>query len=192
MQKNSKYMIFKHKELVDACALNDKIAQMKIYNLYFKAMYNTSYHIVNDKFVAEDIMQDAFIDVFNKVATFEWRSSFGSWLKRIVVNKSIDFIKKNKKTISLSEEMENYNAGIIEEDDEFFDCTQCKLEDIKQSIESLSSNYRTILVLHLFDGYDHQEISQILDISYNSVRVRYMRARRILVEKISPLINNTK
>ncbi|MFK5856730.1 MAG: RNA polymerase sigma factor [Bacteroidota bacterium] len=179
-------MIFKHKELIDACVLNDRSAQMDIYNLYYKAMYNTSYYIVNDSFVAEDIMQDAFLDAFNKIAKFEWRSSFGSWLKRIVVNKSIDSMKKTTNQVELNEELVDFAD---DNDEDTFDELQSKLDEIKISLKSLSENYRTILVLHLFEGYDHQEISQILNLPYNNVRVRYMRAKRKLIEGVIKLAN---
>lgn len=186
MEKTTKYMIFKHKELIEACVLNDRTAQMKIYNLYYKAMYNTSYHIVNDSFIAEDIMQDAFLDAFSKIGKFEWRSSFGSWLKRIVVNKSIDSVKKTNNHIELNEELVDFAD---DSDKDNFDNIQCKLDEIKISLKSLSENYRTILVLHLFEGYDHQEISQILKLPYNNVRVRYMRAKRKLIEGMIKMAN---
>ena len=184
MQKTSKYMIFKHKELVEACVLNDRSAQMKIYKLYYKAMYNASYNIVNDSFVAEDIMQDAFLDAFSKMGKFEWRSSFGSWLRRIVVNKSIDSLKQTRNSIELNEELVDFTD---DNDEDNLDDLQCKLDEIKISLKSLSENYRTILVLHLFEGYDHQEISQILKLPYNNVRVRYMRAKRKLIEGVIKL-----
>ncbi len=179
MKENSKYMIFKHKELVEACVLNDRTAQMEIYNLYYKTMYNTSLNIVNDSFVAEDIMQDAFIDAFSKLSTFEWRSSFGAWLKRIVVNKSLDSIKKVNNTVPLNDELVSF-----EEENDEIETVQYKLDEIKISMASLSDSYRAILALHLFDGYDHQEISQILNLPYNNVRVRYMRAKRKLIEGV--------
>ncbi len=184
MKKNNKYMIFRHKELVEACVLNDRTAQMEIYNLYYKTMYNASFNIVNDSFVAEDIMQDAFIDAFSKLGAFEWRSSFGAWLKRIVVNKSLDSIKKVNDTVPLNDELVSF-----EEENDEIDDVQYKLDEIKNSLATLSDNYRAILVLHLFDGYDHQEISQILDLPYNNVRVRYMRAKRKLIEKVLELKN---
>lgn len=186
MQEKSKYVIFKHKELVDACMQNERNAQMKIYNLYYKAMYNTSLRIVNDSFIAEDIMQESFLDAFTKINTFEWRSSFGSWLKRIVVNKSLDSIKKNVNFVPLNDELND----IYEENDiEDFDNVQCKLDEIKISIKQLPENYRVVLVLYLFEGYDHQEIAQILNLPYNNVRVRYLRAKRKLLEGIVKLKN---
>ena len=181
MEGNIKYKIDKHKDLVDACAKNDGRAQLKIYDLYYKAMYNASLRIVNDTFLAEDIMQDSFIDAFGKLDTFEWRSSFGSWLKRIVINKSLDSLRSKVDLVSLTEE----TTEIPDEDYSDFENVDCKIEEIKVALKLLPENNRIILALHLFEGYDHQEIAHILDISYNNVRVRYIRAKRKLLEKIS-------
>ena len=179
-------MIKKHKKLVEACAMNDRKAQFEIYDLYYKAMFNTSLRIVNDSFYAEDIMQESFLDAFSKIKTFEWRSSFGSWLKRIVVNKSIDLIKKNNNTVVLNED----ESIIAEENlDEDSDNIQYKLDEIKIALKELPENYKVVLVLHLFEGYDQQEIAQILDVPYNNVRVRYLRAKRKLLEEINILRN---
>ncbi|MBC8319729.1 MAG: RNA polymerase sigma factor [Bacteroidetes bacterium] len=174
-------MINKHKELVEACALNDRNAQMEIYDLYYSTMYNTSLRIVNDPFIAEDIMQEAFLDAFTKVTTFEWRSSFGAWLKRIVVNKSIDSIKKIDHEIPFNEEVVEVP---VENYDHDFENIQFQLDEVRMAIKRISKNYKIVLVLHLFEGYDHQEISQILNIPYNNVRVRYLRAKRKLLEEI--------
>ncbi len=181
MQTDNSRVVYKHKELVEACAINNRNAQMEIYNLYYKAMYNTSLHIVNDSFIAEDIMQEAFLDAFGKLKSFEWRSSFGTWLKRIVINKSIDTIKNIKNVVPLNEEI----ADLPEENlDQDFEPIQYRLDEIKMAIRRLSPNYKIIIVLHLFEGYDHQEISQILNLPYNNVRVRYLRAKRKLLEEI--------
>ena len=181
MQKDNKSVEYKHKNLVGACAKNDRNAQMEIYNLYYKAMYNTSLHIVNDSFLAEDIMQEAFLDAFGKLKSFEWRSSFGTWLKRIVIYKSIDALKRNLSIVPLNEEMNDFPEENINQD---FEAIQCKLDEIKLALKQLSPKYKIVLVLHLIEGYDHHEISQILNLSYNNVRVRYIRAKSKLLEEI--------
>ncbi len=179
-------MIKKHEKLVEACAMNDRNAQFEIYDLYYKAMFNTSLRIVNDSFSAEDIMQESFLDAFSKIESFEWRSSFGSWLKRIVVNKSIDLIKKNNDTVLLNDDVSIiYEENLMEDSDNI----KCKLDKIDMALKEIPKNYKVVLVLYLFEGYDHQEISQILNIPYNNVRVRYLRAKRSLVEKIKMLKN---
>ena len=181
MQNTTTYMNYKHKELVEACAKNDRNAQMKIYDLYYSTMYNVSIRIVNDSFIAEDIMQESFLDAFSKLDTFEWRSSFGSWLKRIVINKSLDTIRKNNMHIQPIDEISD-----IPNDEAYTDYEQieCRLEEVKIALKRLSENYNVILLLHLFEGYDHKEISQILDLPYNNVRLRYIRAKRKLLEEI--------
>lgn len=179
MQKETKYTI--HKELVEACAQNDSKAQLKIYDLYYKAMFNTSLRIVSDTYLAEDIMQDSFIDAFAKLNTFEWRSSFGSWLKRIVINKSLDSIRSKVNLVPISDEV----PEISDDYDVDYEDVDCKVKEIKVALKLLSENNKIILILHLFEGYDHQEISQILGISYNNVRVRYIRAKRKLIEQIT-------
>lgn len=181
MKKDTKYQNIKHKDLVDACARNEGKAQLKIYDLYYKAMYNTSLRIVNDTYLAEDIMQDSFIDAFSKLHTFEWRSSFGSWLKRIVVNKSLDSIRSKVNLVSITDNI----IDITDNDYVDYEAYDCKIEEVKVALKLLSENNKIILVLHLFEGYDHQEISQILGISYNNVRVRYIRAKRKLLEQLT-------
>ncbi len=181
MEIDEKYKIGKHKELIDACANHDKNAQMRIYNLYYKAMYNTSLRIVNDSFLAEDIMQDSFLDAFNKLNTFEWRSSFGSWLKRIVVNKSLDSIRKKSKELPFTEDI--FDIPEVDSNPDY-DQIEYRLEEVKMALKLISPKQKIILALHLFEGYDHQEISEILNISYNNVRVRYIRAKHKLLEKI--------
>ena len=180
MEKTAKYHIDRNRELVEACRRNDRKAQVKVYDLYYKAMYNASLRIVNDSLLAEDIIQESFLDAFRKIDSFEWRSSFGTWLKRIVINKSLDKIKKKIEEISV-DEIETTDH--FENDEESRD-VECEIEDVKYALKLLPENYRLILVLHLFEGYDHQEISQILNVSYSNVRVRYLRARTKLVEKI--------
>ena len=93
-----------HQGLIDACRTGDRKAQYEIYKLYYKAMYNTCLRIVNDTAEAEDIMQESFLDAFQRIDTYTGTGTFGSWLKRIVVNRSLDFIRKQKEFTSLSEE----------------------------------------------------------------------------------------
>ena len=174
-------MVKKHKEIIDACLQNDRKSQMEIYNLYYKAMYNTSLRITGDSFLAEDVMQESFLTAFKNLKQFEWRSSFGSWLKRIVVNKSTDVIRSKY-------ELDQLNEDILEFPDENFDDdlegVECKVEEIKVGMNKLNADYRLMLALYLFEGYDHQEIAEILGMSYNNVRVKYLRAKRKLVDEI--------
>ncbi len=181
MEKTAKYNTEKNKPLIEACKRNDRKAQVEVYDLYYKAMYNTSLRIVNDTLLAEDIMQESFLEAFNKLETFEWRSSFGSWLKRIVINKSLDKIRRKIDEIPVFEFEDQEDDNSLNDEPEN---NQCRLEEVKVALQLLPKDYKLILVLHLFEGYDHQEIAQILNLPYNNVRVRYMRAKRKLIEKV--------
>lgn len=168
-----------HHDLIKKCRKGHQRSQMQIYKLYYKAMFNTSLRIVGNKTDAEDIMQDSFIDAFQKLNQYSEDGSFGGWLKRIVVNNSLDYLNKNKKEIALNEHL-----VIVESDDDLDDDDKIKLVDIKEALKKIKEEYRVIISLFLFDGYDHEEISEILNISYNLSRTRYSRARKKLKEEV--------
>lgn len=171
-----------HRDLIDLCREHDRTAQIKIYELYYKAMYNTSLRIVNNSMEAEDIMQESFLDAFRKLDSFKGDSSFGTWLKKIVVNKSLDSIKKKKLFVSDSKE----GQIIVEfEENEDLDFVFSKVEEVKNALDNIPDQYRIILSLYLLEGYDHKEIAEILNISYNNVRARYTRAKKRLIEEVN-------
>ena len=170
-----------HQGLIDACKQNDSKAQFKIYKLYYKAMYNTSLRILNNPATAEDVMQEAFLDAFRKIDTYAGIASFGSWLKKIVINKSINEVRKYKETISLNEK----EIDFPEVTEDHLEDLSYKVETIKKAIFDLPEDYRTIISLYLLEGYDHEEISEILNISYNATRTRYSRAKKKLLQIIT-------
>lgn len=174
-----------HSDLIDGCRKNNRKAQVRVYELYYKAMFNTSYRIINNTSEAEDIMQDSFIDAFKKIDTYKGTGSFGSWLKRIVINKSLDELKKKKLEISIDEiEIED----VSEIDDSYAENVFYQMEAISDALQKIPEKYRIILSLYLLEGYDQQEIAQILNITYNNVRARYIRAKQSLIKEV----NNSK
>jgi len=179
--KNDKINI--HQSLIDRCRKGDKKAQFEIYKLYYKAMYNASFRIVQDSLEAEDIMQESFLSAFEKLHTYKNEVSFGAWLKRIVVNNSLDAIRKRK-----AELVDIDNTVIeIEEDitDTDYEAVKNKAALIKETINQLADGYRIILNLYLIEGYDHEEISEIMNISSSTSRSQYARARKKLLELLS-------
>lgn len=182
-----------HEDLIRGCQVNDRKAQFQIYRLYYKAMFNTALRIVNDPAGAEDIMQEAFLEAFRQIGSYRGESSFGSWLKRIVINKSIDEIRKAKDIISIDEV--DVDVPDQNEDENYLQVLSTRVEEIRKAIHALPDSYRIILSLYLLEGYDHEEISQILDISYNLSRTRYSRARKKLLELVGAgenSVSNTK
>lgn len=172
-----------HQKLIDRCKKNDTKAQFDIYKLYYKTMFNTCLRIVNDRPEAEDIMQESFLSAFTKMRTYQGNVSFGAWLKRIVINNAIDFIKKKKieltdieKVKYLPEEQENLEI-LLEEN-------KHTIKTIKNAMEKLSDGYRVIMSLYLFEGYDHDEIGEILEIKSSTSRSQFTRAKQKLKEII--------
>jgi len=156
--------------LIEECRQGSIRAQFRLYNQYSKAMYNLAYRILNNREDAEDILQEAFVDCFRNLNTFRFESTFGAWLKKILVNKCINQLKKKKIDLTLCE---NLPVDIYEEDaDVTYDTTK-----IFKGIEKLPDGYRVILTLYLLEGYDHQEIAQILGITESTSKSQYSRAK---------------
>jgi RNA polymerase sigma-70 factor (ECF subfamily) len=170
-----------HQDLIDKCRLNDKRAQFEIYKLYYKQMYNTSLRILSNKAEAEDIMQDSFLDAFSKIGEFKGDGNFGGWLRRIVVNNSIDALKKKKETVLFEEN----KVELEYEKDEYTENVEYRVEEIKKAMGLLPEEHRMIISLFLFEGYDHDEIAQILGISNNASRTRFSRAKGKLLRVLS-------
>ena len=149
---------------------------MQLYESYFKAMYNTAYRILKDAFEAEDIMQEAFLTAFTKLHSFKGEVTFGAWLKRIVINKSLTQLKKNNRYNEVKMEViPNYDT-----EDEPIDYSDLKVANILNCINSLKDNYRLVLTLNLIEGYDYEEISEILQYSNENVRTTISRAKKKL------------
>lgn len=165
-----------HQQLIDDCKNGNTQAQFEIYKLYYKAMYNTSLRLVNNSAEAEDIMQEAFLSAFKKIDNYKEEVSFGAWLKKIVVNRSLDYLKKRK----IQQETIDERAFNIKDNNEITsdaDIVAQEVAEIKQAIALLPENYRTLITLHLIEGYDYDEISEILDMSNAAIRTGYSRAR---------------
>jgi RNA polymerase sigma factor (sigma-70 family) len=172
-----------HQDLLDACKIGDQKAQFQIYKLYYKAMYNTSLRIVNDTMEAEDVMQESFLSAFEKIETYSGTVSFGAWLKKIVINRSLDVLGKKK---AVFEDIESH-IGI--RDDSFEETSRneevdVKVEEVKEAIERLPDGYRVILSLYLLEGYDHDEIAEILKISSSTSRSQLSRAKQKLIGEL--------
>jgi len=162
----------KHIELVAACRKGNRQAQFEIYKLYAKAMYNVALRIVNDDDEAEDVLQEAFLDAFTRLESFRAETTFGLWLKQIVINKSINQLRKRKAEFVSLDGIDLADEVVHTEED-----LQYQVNEVKEAVAQLPDGYRVVLTLYLFEGYDHEEISHILKISENTSRSQYMRAK---------------
>ncbi len=182
-------------QLIKSCLKGDQSAHTEIYRCYYKAMYNTAYRILNDSFEAEDIMQESFLTAFSKLSTFKSESKydknfvpFGSWLKRIVINKSLTQLKKNKKFEFQNNDLKPIE-NISESKDEITEIDEkITVKQILESINKLKQNYRLVLTLSLIEGFDNEEIAQILKTNNQQVRTTISRAKKKLKEQIQNIL----
>ncbi len=169
-----------NEELIEGCRNNNRRSQLQVYNQYYKAMYNSAFRILRDTAEAEDVMQESFLVAFRKIDEYKGEATFGAWLKRIVINRAIDELKRRRETVSLDEKGIDLPADDGTEN--YLEMLSYKIEQIRKGIEMLGDEDRVILSLLLIEGYDHEEISQVLGITNNASRTRYSRARQRLRE----------
>jgi len=175
-------------QLIESCKKGSQSAQFEVYQLYYRAMFNTSLRIVQNSYEAEDVMQEAFLNAFTKLDSFKGEVAFGAWLKRIVINRSLTQLKKRSRLNETNLEVVDYKleGDSAEEGMSELDLTHYKVQEVLRAMDKLKDNYRVILHLSLIEGYDNDEITKILQISNENCRTTISRAkarlRRILME----------
>ncbi|NIJ51191.1 RNA polymerase sigma factor [Dyadobacter arcticus] len=177
----------RHVDLVERCKLGERKAQYELYKHYSKAMFNICMRILNHMGEAEDALQEAFVDAFTNLHQFRQQSTFGAWLKQIVVNKAINHMRSRKvKWVEIDEFQETLERSDRNEDSFGLDesDTTLEVERIRNTVQRLPDGYRVVLSLYLFEGYDHEEIGEVLGISETTSRTQYMRAKRKLAEML--------
>lgn len=169
-----------HQDLIDRCVGGDREAHYQLYKLYAKAMYNTAWRITNDPDDAEDVLQEAFISAFRNLTHFRQDATFGAWLKKIVINKAINFLKKKRTELLPGDEDWDVAEAAEEEYAE-----PLTVERVKKAIQQLPDGYRSVLSLYLLEGYDHQEIGQILGITESTSKSQFNRSKKKLRELLN-------
>jgi len=170
-----------HQDLIARCRMGDRDAHYKLYKLYSRAMYNVGYRITGNQDDAEDVLQEAFISAFRNLDSYRGDAAFGAWLKRIVVNKAINSLSK-KKHESIPEDDQ---WDVAEENVPVEYGNGLTVERVKQTIEQLPDGYRSVLSLYLLEGYDHQEIAEIMGITESTSKSQLNRAKGKLRELLS-------
>jgi RNA polymerase sigma factor (sigma-70 family) len=167
-----------HSSIIEECRQGNRKAQFRLYDQYSRAMYNAACRILNNREDAEDILQETFTECFRNIDTFRFESTFGAWLKRILVNRCINHLRKRKAELVYRDELPNVP-------DEENDYEVPDTGKIIKAIEMLPDGYRVILSLYLLEGYDHTEIAQILNISESTSKSQYSRAKQKLRNLLS-------
>ncbi|WP_299334321.1 sigma-70 family RNA polymerase sigma factor [uncultured Psychroserpens sp.] len=173
--------------LIDRCKKGDEAAMMQLYDLYCDAMFQIACRYLNEE-DAKDAMQDSFLKAFTKLDSYQSDFTFGVWLKRIVINQCIDQLKKKRLNFIESE----LNDLTIEDDNNWEFHSEITKQQVLNAIEKLSNKYQIVVKLYLIEGYDHEEISSILDIPKQTSRTHLRRGRLQLQNLIKTYYNEAR
>jgi RNA polymerase sigma factor (sigma-70 family) len=168
-----------HRELIELSKEGNPRAQFQLYKLYSKAMFNICIRLLNSKEEAEDLLQESFTDAFMKLNSFRYESSFGAWLKRIVINKCLNAIHKKKVDLVFTDHPVEPDPREEEVD---YSGIDMDVQRIHRAVGELPDGYRVIFSLYAMEGYDHGEISQIMNISESTSKSQYLRAKHKIKE----------
>jgi RNA polymerase sigma-70 factor (ECF subfamily) len=176
--------------LVERARKGDQQSMYRLYKMYVRAMYNASIRIVSNQLDAEDVLQESFASAFCNLGAYKGESSFGVWLKRIVINKSINHVKKQKIGFADTGHLPE-TEDITDEDELFGDNIFAEIspEMIHEAIKTLPGKAKAVLNLYLLEGYQHKDIAGMLDISESTSKSQYQRARKLLQERLLKMIN---
>ena len=168
------------KTLIDGCLRNNRKSQEMIFRSFYSKMMSVCRRYTPDDDQAKDIVQDGFIKVFKNLERFNYQGSFEGWIRRIMVNTAIDFTRKQKSSHQTSNEtkpIEHYGDIAIEEEEEVPEEFQLNVTDIKKGMSELSTAYRNVFNLYVFENYSHQEIAEELNISVGTSKSNLAKAR---------------
>jgi len=170
-------------ELVEQCKVNDRNAQMQLYRKYCDGMFSVAMRFLRNEDDAEDVLQESFIKAFQRIDQYKGEVTFGAWLKRIVVNGCIDFLKSQKQRLVTLDETYMH----ISEEDQWEVKEDIDLDEVKEAIAALPAKYSYVVQLYLVEGYDHSEIAEILTISETASRTRLLRGKAKLKDVLNEM-----
>ena len=178
-------------DIIEQCKQNNRKAQMQLYNQYCNGMYIVAKRFLKDANDAEDVVQEAFIKAFSKLHQYKAEVTFGAWLKRIVVNKSIDFLKSKKQQLV---ELDEVHLKVVDtgHNDKWLVEDTITVNDVRKAIHQLPEKYQYVVMLYLIEGYDHQEISEILNITEVASRTQLSRGKAKLKDLLILSQNGTR
>lgn len=163
--------------LLNKCKTGDQRAQLQVYKQYVQAMFNTSCAILDNKSDAEECTQEAFLRAFQSLEQFRADATFGAWLKRITIN---ECLRKQRK---VQLDFEHLDEGFLDEEEEASNTEMAySFQQVKAALSNLPNGYRVVLQLYLIDGYDHEEIAQILEMKPATSRSQFLRGKKKLVK----------
>lgn len=169
-----------NRNIIEQCLKGDRQAQFQLYSLYADSMLNVAYRMLNSREDAEDILQESFVEAFTNLHSFRFESSFGSWVKRIVVNKTINRFRQRKPDLTFIESYDFLNQASEADDIN----NRLTIETVKKAMQNLPEGARVVFNLFLFEGFQHQQIADALNISVSTSKTQYRYAKLKIRESL--------
>jgi RNA polymerase sigma factor (sigma-70 family) len=172
---------YQEQQLIKDCLRGDRTAQRKLYELYSGKMMAVCLRYCKDRETAKDLLHDGFVKIYTHLDSFKAAGSFEGWIRRIMVNTALEFLRKQND--------EGYSIGVEEawslSDDSIGALDRMQVEELIQLIQKLPETYRTTFNLFVVEGYSHKEIAEAMNITESSSRVYLTRARQMLQNMLS-------
>ena len=167
------------KNWIEGCRKGVRSAQLKLYEHYARMLFASCYRILANTEEAEEAMQDSFLKIFTHLEQYHEEMSFEAWVRRIAIHTAIDYVRQRSEELEL---LTDNLPDLAEEEEE--EEPRYTVDQVRHAMEQLPNGYRVVLSLYLFEGYDMEEIAQILHVKPASVRSQYLRGKRKLIEGI--------
>lgn len=181
--------------IIAGCVKNDRVCQEKLFKLFYGKLMVVCLRYTIDKDTAQDILQEGFMKIFDKIKSFESSGSFEGWMRRIVTNTALDHLRKSKKFNFVEENEVNTKEEFIDYDDvkEFESSIDLKAELALEAIQQLSPAYKAVFNLYVMEEYSHKEIAEMLGISEGTSKSNLAKAKmnlqKLILKKYSKIAN---
>ncbi len=169
-------------QLIEGCRNEDNHARKCLYEQYAKKMFALCYRYVNDSDIAQDVLQDGFLKIYEKISSYTLQGSFEGWLKRIFVNTALDYLRKQKYNVSFEDAMMN---DVAEEENYSIEDSGLSGEILLSMLQKIPKGYSTVFNMIVVEQYSQREVAQMLKITEGGVRSQYARARKLLMKMVS-------
>lgn len=173
--------------LIQKCVENDRNGQRELYTLLSPVLYGICLKYMRNKTEADDVFQDAFIILFQKINQYKFEGSFEGWAKRIFVNEALEVLRIKQRRLHVEIENSNLNNSIEDETNE--PCIMVSHDKLLKHIQQLPDNYRMIFNLYVFEGYSHKAIADKLKMAAGTSKSLLSRAKSMLRIKINEELN---
>ncbi|MCO5268163.1 MAG: RNA polymerase sigma factor [Brumimicrobium sp.] len=182
------------KEIIKQCAEQNRTAQERLFKMFYGKMMAVCMRYTKDRDQAQEVVQESFIKIFDKLKDFDFSGSFEGWMRRIMVNASIDALRRRNRQPLLTDEDYVFDSHTTEQEHDFGDdLMKMKAETAMQAIQELSPAYRTVFSLYVIENYSHKEIAEILGISEGTSKSNLAKAKmnlqKVLIEKFNKIEN---